>query len=253
MGGSSPLFGSRDDHILLTAAISIVKIAHIIVCPEIEIINTAEVMSVHLQESNFLETKSLGVLPPKRCLKCKGCNECTNKALRRSRKDQEELELLRNSIKIENGELVVNYPFIKDPCLLPYNKGQVIKMATKLESRLDKEGLLDTYNIEFQKYLDRQTFVEVTDYEIKNYKGPVQFILHHGVLSSSATTPLRIVTNASFKNGIRSLKDCLPKGPNCLHSMYGVGIRFRSYEEGVVFDLSKAYNKMKTGLVEKHL
>ena len=82
----------------------------------------------------------MGVLSPKSCLKCKGCNECTNKALRRSRKDQEELELLRNSIKIENGELVVNYPFIKDPCLLPYNKGQVIKMATKLESRLDKEG-----------------------------------------------------------------------------------------------------------------
>ena len=30
-------------------------------------------------------------------------------------------------------------------------------------------------------------------------------------------------------------------------------VRFRSYEVGLVFDLQKAYNSMKTGLVEKHL
>ena len=198
-------------------------------------------MSVMSEESNFLENESLGVLPAKRCLKCKGCPECSNTALRRSRKDEEELQMLRDSIKIENQELVVKYPFIRDPACLPYNKAQVVKMAIKLESRLKKEGMLESYRKEFMKYLDRGAFVKITDDEIKNYKGPVQFISHHGVLSSSTTTPLRIVTNASLKNGSRSLNDCLPKGPNSLNSIFDIGIRFRAYQSGVVFDISKAY------------
>ena len=69
----------------------------------------------------------------------------------------------------------------------------------------------------------------------------------------SPTTPFRIVTNSSLKNGVRSLNDCLPKGPNSLNSMFDIMVRFRCYECGLVFDLTKAYNSLLTGIVEKHL
>ena len=62
-----------------------------------------------------------------------------------------------------------------------------------------------------------------------------------------------MVTNSSFNNGGHSLNRCLPKGPNSLNDMMEITLRFRCYENVFMFDLSKAYNTMRTGVVEKHL
>ena len=63
------------------------------------------------------------------------------------------------------------------------------------------------------------------------------------------TTPLHVVTN----NGGNSLNSCLASGPNSLNPMLDVMLRFRSYPIAVHFDLSKAYNTLRTGLVEIHV
>ena len=85
------------------------------------------------------------------------------------------------------------------------------------------------------------------------YEGPHQYITHHAVFKPSVTTPLRVVTNSSFNNHGNSLNSCLPKGPNSLNDMMAITLRFRCYEKVFMFDLSKAYNTMRTGVVEKHL
>ena len=72
---------------------------------------------------------------------------------------------------------------------------------------------------------------------MQEYKGPSNYISHHYVEKSSVSTPIRIVTNSSLKNGVRSLNDCIPKGPNSLNCLVDVMVRFRSYEVGLVFDL----------------
>ena len=56
-----------------------------------------------------------------------------------------------------------------------------------------------------------------------------------------------------MKNGKHSLNECLPKGPKSLNSMWDIVVRFCCYDVGMVYDLSKAYNTMKTGIVERHL
>ena len=88
---------------------------------------------------------------------------------------------------------------------------------------------------------------------MEDYQGPVNYITHHGVLKDSATTPLRVVTNSSVKNGQYSLNDLMPKGPNSLNDMLEVILRFRVYEYVFAYDLSKAYNTMWTSVEEKHL
>ena len=75
---------------------------------------------------------------------------------------------------------------------------------------------------------------------------PVNYISHHGVISDSVTTPLRMLTNNTVKNGTRSLNECLARGPNSLNPMLDISLRFRCHEEGMVFDLTKAYNSLKT-------
>ena len=201
----------------------------------------------------FWEGDCLGVLPPKRCGKCLRCMECSDPSLIRSRKEQDELDMLQKGVKLVNGQLQVSYPFIRDPHCLPNNRHAVIRMAEKQEKRLIKSGFLDTYNKEFQKYLDRGAAVKLSAQELDEYKGPVNYISHHGVIQDSVTTPLRIVTNSSLKNGTFSLNECLARGPNSLNSMLEISLRFRCHEEGMVFDLTKAYNALKTGPVEKNL
>ena len=92
-------------------------------------------------------------------------------------------------------------------------------MAKRQESRLAKKGLLEVYNTELKKYLERGVIVPISSQEMQEYKGPSNYISHHYVEKSSVTTPIRIVTNSSLKNGVRSLNDCIPEGPNSLNCM----------------------------------
>ena len=156
-------------------------------------------------------------------------------------------------MKLINGEIQVSYPFIRDPNCLPYNRDAVVRITEKLEKRLLSSGMHTNYNLEFQKYIDRGGLVKLTEQEISEYRGPTNYITHHGVVQDSVSTPLRLVTNSSLKNGTYSLNECLAKGPNSLNSMLDISLRFRCHKQALVSDLTKAYNALKTGLEEKHL
>ena len=60
------------------------------------------------------------------------------------------------------------------------------------------------------------------------------------------------MSDSSFKNGNTSLNEILVKGPNTLNDIYNNLVKFRSYEIGLMFDLTKAYNSLLTGMVERH-
>lgn len=192
-------------------------------------------------------------MPPKRCSSCLSCSVCKDDALIHSRKEQDELEMLQNNIKLKDGRLQVTYPFLKSPEGFPNYRSGAIAMAQKQEQRLMKKGMLEKYSEELFKYVTRGILVPISEEEKQEYQGPVNYIRHHAVEKPSPTTPFRIVTNSSLKNGGKSLNDCLPKGPNSLNSMWDVMVRFRCHKVGLVFDLTKAYNSFHTWIVEKHL
>ena len=202
---------------------------------------------------SFWEGESQGVLPPKRCNKCLNCSQCSDPAQIHSIKEQAELlELQKNTVLKDDG-IHVNYVFSKDPNCLPNNRNRVVKMAASQEAKLQKSGHLEFYNQELMKYIERGAVVKLSEEELNEWSGPINYISHHGVEKDSPTTPLRIVTNSSLNNGGNSLNGCLIKGPNSLNPMLDIALRFRCHECGLVFDLSKAYNSLKTGSVEKHL
>ena len=74
-------------------------------------------------------------------------------------------------------------------------------------------------------------------------------------MQDSLTTPLRIVTNSSLtnKNAGLSPNQCMEEGPNALSSLLEVVIGFRMQEVGLVYDMSKAYQSIATGDIEKHV
>ena len=97
---------------------------------------------------------------------------------------------------------------------------------------------------------------KLTQEEMNDYNGPVLFVTHHGVLKpDSVTTPLRVVTNTSVKNrnaGI-SPNSCMQEGPNALSSLLEVLLGFRLCEVALVYDMTKAYQSIKTGDVERNV
>ena len=148
--------------------------------------------------------------------------------------------MIDDSIQIQDGQSLCSFPFIKDPHILSNNRVPMLRRSEKLEENLRKKGLLESYNLEFNKFIERKVISEVTMDEIDNYDGPINSISHHGVLQpTKVTTPLRIVSNSSQDNRGHSLNSCLPKGRNTLCDLYKLIIKFRCYEDGLVFDISK--------------
>ena len=129
-------------------------------------------------------------------------------------------------------------------------------MQRSVETRILKKSLVEAYNQEFNKFVERGTLSVVSDEEIGNWEGAINYVSHHEVLKpSSGSTPCRRVSNSALVNQTcgKSLNQLLMKGPNCLNSLSEVLIRYRSYEVGLVFDLSKAYNSLLTGPVERFI
>ena len=65
--------------------------------------------------------------------------------------------------------------------------------------------------------------------------------------TDSSTTPLRIVTNSSYKSpkSGKSLNDITVKGPPSLNSLMDILLRFRTHRIGLIGDISKMYHQLK--------
>jgi hypothetical protein len=72
---------------------------------------------------------------------------------------------------------------------------------------------------------------------------------------ANRTTPVRLVTNSSLVDPATglSLNAILANGPMVLNDLWGIFVRFRHQEYGLIGDISKAYYQMVTGPVEKHV
>ena len=123
--------------------------------------------------------------------------------------------MIRENMVLDKKErrLHFRYPLIKDPSVLTDNRRQAISMAEGLERRLRKSGDLEIYNKALQEFLDRDCIVPISDEEMANCRGIINYI-SHGVPKPGSTTPLRIVSNSSLNNNIsgHSYNGYLAKG-----------------------------------------
>ena len=127
-------------------------------------------------------------------------------------------------------------------------------MAEQREKRLKSDNMLEDYNKCMEEFLDRPCMKRLTDQEMAEWDGTVNYISHHGVLkSTSNSTRLRIVSNSLLNNNGtgHSYSSILAKGPNSIQPLFSIMMMFRTYKELVVWDIHMAYNMMET--TEKEL
>ena len=136
-------------------------------------------------------------------------------------KDQLELKALEETTEYDrkNRRVIANYPFCKDPSILTDNYEQAFQLARGLEKRLIRCGMLEAYNAVLRDMLERQCLRLLTEEELENWRGLINYVSHHGVEKpKSSTTPLRIVANSSLDSNWsgNSYNSCLVKGPNAV-------------------------------------
>ena len=206
---------------------------------------------------DFFEVESLGVQAPRRCGNCLKCKECSFRGHQLSQQEQYEYHVIESKVKYDQALRCfrVEYPFLEDPMALSKNFGQLVKIAEREERKLERDGLLECFNQEFEKMINLGTLVELSNEDMEFWKGAVHYVsLQHVIKNESTTTPLRIVTNSSLsdKRGV-SLNSILMKGPNTLSNTWEILNRWRIYEIAMCSDVTKAYYALHTGEVEKHV
>merc|ERR1712112_437213 len=211
----------------------------------------------HTRESFFLG-EALGTDSIPTCSSCRSlisnCKFCSSKTALCSAQEEMEYRIMKENCKYEAsiGHLVSKYPWVADPNILQDNGAAALACQKKLEARQLKENTFLEYAKCFRDMIDRNVVSEITPLELQAWKGPINYNTHHDVLKDSVTTPVRLVSNSSFPNGSTTLNDLLVKGPNTLNCLFSNLVRFRGYEIALVGDISKAYNSIKTGQVERH-
>ena len=157
----------------------------------------------------------------------------------------------------ENCTVKAKYPWTEEVYKLTDNLRQAIKVQSSVERRLRKdEKMLEAYNDEFRKFIDRGAISRILQPELDEYTGPISYVTHLPVYKpDSTTTPIRLVTNSSFvnENAKLSPNNCMQEAPIALSSLLEVLIGFRMNEIALVYDLSKAYQSISTGELERHV
>ena len=72
----------------------------------------------------------------------------------------------------------VSYPAIKDISLLTDNRQQALIMAKSLEKRLIKTEMKSSYCDQLKDFINRKAVELISDEEIQNYEGIVNYVDH---------------------------------------------------------------------------
>ena len=85
-----------------------------------------------------------------------------------TRREQAELQLIEENVIFdeEAGQVMFKYPVIGDLSRLGDNFGQILAIEKKVEARLLKKGLLDSFNKELEGYLKHGAFHEILTEEL---------------------------------------------------------------------------------------
>ena len=158
------------------------------------------------------------------------------------------LEFCEN-IQYNQGLYTVALPWKRDPEILPTNYHIARGQLASLYSKFVKDGSLhDQFKTILMDY-HRRDFIETVDHDPS--KG--HFLPYHGVIKESATTPVRIVFNASAKSGDKavSLNDCLETGPNLTEKLVTSLVRFRMEKFALMADISKAFLRIQVRMEDR--
>ena len=116
-------------------------------------------------------------------------------------------------------------------------RGQLNHLVQRAENN---EQFEQQYDNVVKSYVEKEFIEQIPNHPIERH-----YMSHHAVFKKSATTPLRIVFNASSRpNEGRSLNDCLMTGPSLTAKLHEILVQFHQGKYAVTADISKAFHRI---------
>ena len=217
---------------------------------------TQHVTINHLRQikvEDFYDVEAMGVSCNPRCGGCK-CGQCPAGGKSYTLKVERELRLIEEGLTHMVDHWVACYPWIRDPGELPDNYSFAFSRLKSLESRLRRNSNhCKVYQEQIDDMINRKVAFKLSKEEIEEYNGPIYYIAHHEVLKKdSASTPCRIVFDASGKFGEYVSNNFWAKEPDLINNLLGILLRFREGEIAVTGDIRKMYHTIKITKVDQH-
>ena len=153
---------------------------------------------------------------------------------------RETISRVRSNMKKCESGYIVQLPF-KDDTRPSVNyrtaRGQLNHLVQRAEN---DEQYGQQYSKVVNSYVEKEFIEQVPNQPVEGHYMP-----HHAVFKKSATTPLRIVFNASSKpNDGRSLNDCVLTGPSLTAKLHEILVQFRQGTYAVTADISEAFHRI---------
>ena len=154
--------------------------------------------------------------------------------------ERETISLVRSNMHQSESGYIVRLPF-KDNTRPSVNYRIARGQLNHLVQRAENDGQFGQhYNKVVRSYVEKEFIEQIPNHPVEGHYMP-----HHAVFKKSATTPLRIVFNASSKpNEGKSLNDCLMTGPSLTAKLHGILVQFRQGTYAVTTDTSKAFHRI---------
>ena len=133
-------------------------------------------------------------------------------------------------------------PWKKQHPLLPDNYELSRRRLQSLLRRLRRTpDILQEYDSAIQKQLELSIVQPVPDSD-PGLVGQVHYLSHHAVVKQEReTSKVRVVYDASAKDGGPSLNECLLTGPNYNQRILDILLRFCSYPVALTSDIERAF------------
>ena len=186
-----------------------------------------------------------------------GCEECTYRGEKVSKKERAALERMEDSlVRREDGKLQISYPFNSRAWEQRDNRFQARQVQLRVEESVKRKKVEEEYHGEMAKAIEAGSLRKLSSEEMSSWNGPIHYITLFAVLNNdSKSTRVRVVSNSAMKNAHThlSFNDTTDSVPNALNDLFNVLVQWRGHEQALMWDLSKAYQSVKTGELELHL
>ncbi|KAJ8955257.1 hypothetical protein NQ318_000284 [Aromia moschata] len=152
----------------------------------------------------------------------------------------------QNCKRDENGRFTVALPVKKEYTQIGDTKEIAIKRLISMENKFkNNENLRKCYTEFMHEYIDMNHMTKINPTEIET-TNVTYYLPHHAVeKSSSVTTKLRVVFNASqLSTSGKSLNDMLLVGPNIQDDLISIITRFRTHNFVIKADIAKMYRQI---------
>ena len=160
-----------------------------------------------------------------------------------SANDKHAMELMSDSIKLENDHYQLALPWRNDPPCLENNRSVVEHRLKLLKRRLSRDqDLKSKYKDCMEDLIKRGYATKAQPVEVQ---GKTWYLPHHAVQHPAKPGKVRVVFDCSAKYHGKSLNDELLQGPDLTNSLVGVLTRFRQDSVAFMSDVEAMFHQVR--------